>query len=110
MKMKRMALMCATFIVAASAVLAGEKFDLKSITRGEFAGESLSRVSPLADGDTYAQISPDGKQILTYSFKTGKRAAVLFDANTVRGAKINRSVRVVRFTATVRICGKKSKR
>ena len=89
MKMKRMALMCATFIVAASAVLAGEKFDLKSITRGEFAGESLSRVSPLADGDTYAPISPDGKQILTYSFKTGKRAAVLFDANTVRGAKIN---------------------
>ena len=86
--MKRMAVMCATLLVAASTMLAGGRLDLKDITGGSFAGESLTRVEPLADGETYAQISKDRKQIVKYSFKTGKQVGVLFDANTVRGASI----------------------
>lgn len=86
--MKRMAVMCATLLVAVSALFAGERLDLKAIAGGDFAGESLTRVKPLADGETYAQISKDGKQIVKYSFKTGKQVGVLFDANAVRGAKI----------------------
>ena len=80
--------MCATLLVAASTMLAGGRLDLKDITGGSFAGESLTRVEPLADGETYAQISKDRKQIVKYSFKTGKQVGVLFDANTVRGASI----------------------
>ena len=41
----------------------------------------------MADGETYAQISDDGKQIITYSFKTGKQTGVLFDAATARGER-----------------------
>ena len=44
----------------------------------------------MAGGETYAQISADGKRIVTYSFKTGKQVGTLFDATTARGAQINR--------------------
>ncbi|MDE6355314.1 MAG: S9 family peptidase [Prevotella sp.] len=86
--MKRIAFMCAALLMAASQMFAGNMLNLKSITSGEFAGERLAAVKPLADGETYAQISADGKQIVKYSFKTGRQTGVLFDVNTVRGAKI----------------------
>lgn len=80
--------MCATLLLAASQMLAGNKLDLKNITNGDFRGERLGAVRALSDGETYAQLSTDGKQIVKYSFKTGKQTGVLFDANTARGAKI----------------------
>lgn len=86
--MKRMAVLCATLLFAASAMLAGERLDLKAVADGDFAGEALTRVEPMADGETYAQISKDGKQVVKYSFKTGKQVGVIFDANAVRGANI----------------------
>lgn len=86
--MKRMAVLCATLLFAASAMLAGERLDLKAVAGGDFAGEALTRVEPMADGETYAQISKDGKQVVKYSFKTGKQVGVIFDANVVRGANI----------------------
>lgn len=86
--MKRIIFMCTALLMAASQMLAGNKFDLKSITKGDFRGERMAAVKPLADGETYAQISSDGKQIVKYSFKTGKQTGVLFDVATVRGPKI----------------------
>lgn len=86
--MKRMAVLCATLLFAASAMLAGERLDLKAVAGGDFAGEALTRVEPMADGETYAQISKDGKQVVKYSFMTGKQVGVIFDANAVRGANI----------------------
>lgn len=88
--MKRIIFMCAALLLATSQMLAGGKLDLKSITSGHFQGERLAEVKPLADGETYAQISRDGKQIIKYSFKTGKQVAVLFDVATVRGDVIPR--------------------
>jgi dipeptidyl-peptidase-4 len=88
--MKRYCLLCATLFVAALQLVAGQKLTLKDITGGGFRGESISAVEPLADGESYAQISADGKQIVKYSFKTGKSVGVLFDAATARGANINR--------------------
>ena len=77
-------------LILAMSVVAGEKLSLGDITRGEFRQETLSEVHPMADGETYAQISADGKRIVTYSFKTGKQVGVLFDAATARGAQIGR--------------------
>ena len=71
-------------------VQAGNKLSLRDITRGEFRQETMTEVRPMADGETYAQISDDGKRIVTYSFKTGKQVGVLFDAATARGAQIGR--------------------
>ena len=67
---------------------AGEKLTLKDVTSGKFRSQSMSAVRPLADGETYAQISDDGKKIVTYSFRTGKQVGVLFDATTARGPQV----------------------
>ena len=86
--MKRMAIACVAMLVAAGQAVAGDKLSIKNITSGDFRGESMSAVEPLADGETYAQISSDSKQIVRYSFKTGKQTGVIFDADKVRGAKV----------------------
>ena len=49
----------------------------------------MTEVRPMADGETYAQISDDGKRIVTYSFRTGQQTGVLFDATAVQGADID---------------------
>ena len=69
-------------------LLAGKKLDLKEITSGAFRGEGVSAVMPLSDGESYAQISSDGKQVQKFSFKTGKQTGTLFDAATARGASV----------------------
>lgn len=88
--MKIKTLMCATILLASATCVAKNKFDLKAITSGEFKSEQLAEVRPLDDGETYASISDDGKRIVKYSFRTGKAVGTLFDAATVRGAKIDR--------------------
>lgn len=87
--MKRLMLMCAIFTVAAS-LAATNPLELKQICDGEFASETLSEVRPMADGESYAQISKDGRKIVISSFKTGKPTGTLFDASTVRGPKLER--------------------
>ena len=87
---KRLSVLCTVLLVLSLCVRAGEKLSLRDITRGEFRQETMTEVRPLADGETYAQISADGKRIVQYSFKTGKQVGVLFDAETARGAKIQR--------------------
>lgn len=88
--MKKTFIMCAAILLAAAEAFAGNKFDIKSITAGDFRGESLAEVRALAGGDTYAQISADGKQIVKFSYKTGRQVGILFDANTARGPKVDR--------------------
>ena len=68
---------------------AGEKLSLKSITSGEFRPQSMKEVRPMADGETYAQMSDDGKRVEICSFRTGKLESVLFDATTARGPRID---------------------
>ena len=77
------------WLALAVSVQAGRQLTLTDITKGEFRSQSISAVYPMADGETYAQITSDGKQIVTYSFKTGKQVGVLFDAATARGAKLD---------------------
>ena len=86
--MKKIAFMCAVLLTAAVHVFAGDRLDLKSITGGEFSGRHITGVKPLDDGETYARLSSDGKQIVKYSFRTGKQVGTLFDVNTVRGKKL----------------------
>ncbi len=82
--------MCAMLLVTATQSMAEGKLNLKDITSGAYSSERLAAITPLSDGETYAQISKDGKQIVAYSFKTGKQSSVIFDANTARGANIER--------------------
>ena len=70
--------------------LAAQQLSLKDITDGQFREETMAAVEPLADGESYAQISANGKQIVKYSFRTGKQTEVLFDAATARGGGVER--------------------
>ena len=74
--------------VACSSVAAGEQLDLKSITQGKFSQQTMTAVRPLAGGETYTQISADRKQIISYSFRTGKQEQVIFDASKARGGQV----------------------
>ena len=76
--------------LAGLSVNAGGKLDLKAITKGEFSQETMTAVRPGADGETYTQISSDGKQIVSYSFRTGKQESVVFDAATARGGQVSK--------------------
>ncbi len=68
---------------------AGQSLSLADITNGRFRAESLSAVEPLNDGQSYAQLSDDGKRIVKYSFRTGQQTAVLFDVATAKGAQLD---------------------
>ncbi len=76
--------------MAATQTMAGQNLVLKDITAGTFRGESIPAAKPLADGETYAQISADGKQVTKSAFKTGKQLGVIFDVATARGATISK--------------------
>ena len=86
--MMKKILMIGLGMLAAMTSFAGNKIELADITRGEFRGESMAVVKALADGESYAQMSADGKRIVQYSFKTGKELGVLFDVATAKGAQL----------------------
>ena len=85
--MKKILFMALTLLVVVA--VDAKKLELKEITRGMFRGETVSDVQPLNDGETYAQLSNDGRRIVQYSFKTGKEVATLFDVATVKGDKLD---------------------
>ena len=85
--MKKVLFMALTLLVVVA--VDAKKLELKEITRGMFRGETVSDVQSLNDGETYAQLSNDGRRIVQYSFKTGKEVATLFDVATVKGDKLD---------------------
>lgn len=63
----------------------GDKLTLEDIAGGKYFAQYVYGVVPNRDGETYTQLSPDSKQIIRKSFKTGKELEVLFDADAARG-------------------------
>ena len=88
--MKRKMIVGALMLLSMLHATAGQKLELRDITSGVFRQETMTEVRPMADGETYAQISSDGRRIVTYSFKTGKQVGTLFDAATARGPQVAR--------------------
>ncbi|MBQ2208851.1 MAG: S9 family peptidase [Prevotella sp.] len=85
--MKRLGLLVVSLWVV-STLMAGGKLKLNDITDGAFRGEMMAAVQALDDGESYAQLSADGRRIVKYSFKTGKEVSVLFDVATAKGAQL----------------------
>lgn len=76
------------FFLFGSYCLAGNTVTLKQIADNEFSAESFSKITPLNDGESFACISNDKKQILKYSFKTGQQTGTFFDVDAAKGTKI----------------------
>lgn len=85
--MNRLLTFCVMALLSTANIMASSKLDLKSITKGDFSAEYLSGINPVSGTDQYASIK-DGKQIIQYSFKTGKQTAVLFDVAHTMGEKV----------------------
>ena len=62
---------------------------LDDVVNGSLKAQRHMSVTPLPDGETYACLS-DGK-VVAYSYKTGKKTAILFDAATTAGEKIEKA-------------------
>ena len=58
--MKRIIFSCIAIAMTAVCAVAGQKLSLNDVVGGTFRSESMTAVTPLAGGDTYAQISDDG--------------------------------------------------
>ena len=69
--------------------MAGTNISLKAAVGGVFYAEQLYGVRPLADGESFARISPDRKRIVRYSFRTGEETGVVCDLAAARGAKLD---------------------
>ena len=87
--MKKIIIMCIALVMASSTLSAYEKMNLKDIAEGQFAAQRIDGINPIKGTDQYAQLSRDGKQIVQYSFKTGKQTAVLFDVNNTQGEHVD---------------------
>lgn len=86
--MKKIFILCAALILAVNNAVSENMLKLKDIANGAYAAEYLSAVTPLAGGESYAMISKNGKQVVKYSYKTGKQTGVLFDVNNTIGESI----------------------
>ena len=82
--------MCVALFMMSSSISAYERMTLKDITDGQFAAQQIGGINPIKGTDLYAQLSQDNKQILQYSFKTGKQTAILFDVNNTQGEHIDK--------------------
>ena len=87
--MKILITFCAVMLMTSSSIMASEKLDLKTIANGDLSADYISGIVPLEGSDQYSQISSDKKQIVQYSFKTGKQTCVLFDVNKTIGEKVD---------------------
>ena len=87
--MKRLLLMCAA-ILTASFLHAGDTITVKAFTDGDYAAKRISGMRPINGTSEYAQISQDGKQVIAYSFKTGRQTRVIFDIADTQGESINK--------------------
>lgn len=75
-------------LISVATLWAGKPLQLNDITAGAYSAETLHGVRPLADGESFARISDDGKRIVRYSFKTGQETGIIFDASATRGATV----------------------
>lgn len=61
---------------------------LKDLCRGTYYAKRIYGVTPMNNGESYSQLSPDNRQIITYSFKDGSQQQVIFDVETARDVEL----------------------
>ncbi len=75
-----------SFFATPAAADEAPKITIEQINDGTFSPRYIYGVHPLNDGESYSQLSADGRRIIRSSFKTGQETGVLFDLSKARGA------------------------
>ena len=86
--MMKSCLMTLVSLLLTCVATAGGKLNLQDITRGEYRHQSMAAVQVLHDGESYAQLSSDGKRIVKCSFQSGREVGTLFDVSTAKGYQL----------------------
>lgn len=82
-------MMAAMAVMGAASAVQAQQISLEDVTAYKYAPKSIRSVRPLADGESYASVSNDGRRIERCSFKTSEVIEVLFDAAAARGASVD---------------------
>ena len=61
---------CLAFLMVVAMVFGAKAINIKDVVTGAYQAQGMAQVTPLADGETWAQISDDGQRIESYSFRT----------------------------------------
>lgn len=88
--MKKFLLIVSILMTAGLIAEAQSGLSIKDITGGKYAAETLSEVTMLAGGETYAVLTNEGKQVVEFSLKTGKQTRVLFDVSQSLRGKVDK--------------------
>ena len=75
-----------SFFATPAAADEAPKITIEQINDDTFSPQYIYGVHPLNDGESYSQLSADGRRITRSSFKTGQETGVLFDLSKARGA------------------------
>ncbi len=83
--MRRTILLQVLLLLGTISLCHAQLITLEDLTNGKFYAERIYGVIPMADGETYTQLSDDRRQIVRRSFRTGEQIGILFDVTTARG-------------------------
>ena len=75
-------------LLVATLVANAQQISLEDLTSGKYRAKTIGQVTPMADGESYAQMSEDGKRIECHSFKNGALLTTLFDVATARDVRL----------------------
>ncbi len=68
---------------------AQRQLTLQDVAQGAFSARGPVGMTPVSGTDEYLQLSDNGRQVIRYSFRTGKPVAVVFDMDKTIGEKID---------------------
>lgn len=88
--MKRITFLFILSFLMIMSSFSSEPLFLKQITDGKLSAKRISGMHPVAGTSDYAQIEADGTQIVTYSFKTGKKTGVLLNVADIKNKQLTK--------------------
>lgn len=66
-----------------------QTISLEDVINYKYYPKTISELTPLNDGESYAQLSDDRKSIVRKSFKNGQLIETVFDVNNTQGPKLS---------------------
>lgn len=86
MKFTQSTIAAALALILAPAVSAQEEITVTALQTDPYLyPASPAALRPMADGETYAVISDDGKRVESFSYTTGKKVATIVDLDAAKG-------------------------
>lgn len=90
--MKRMIFFLFLILAVGLAQAAETPLNLDSIIAGAYRPAPVPTITPMADAQSYAALSDDGRKLQRFDYKSGKLMETLIDLDKAKGASLNRII------------------